>query len=297
MKYARILLAVASEIWAMHPDKLLALIDFLAMQAAGEKLSAEEIEARIAPQTAAAVAKQSGSVAILPLRGIIANRINMLGAISGGTSAEGFGQSIDQMAADDEVKAIIMDVDSPGGAAQGMDELSAKIAGLRGKKPIIAHVNGTCASAAYWIASAADEIVLSPSAWVGSIGAMTAHEDISAALEKAGIRKTVIASSPFKGENASHLPLSDDARGYMQSLVDQMGAMFEDRIASNRSIDRDLVRSNYGQGRMVLAKQAVAQGMADRIATLEETIARFGGGRGQAPKKFAAERQKRALSL
>lgn len=296
MKYARILMAVASEIWAMHPDKLLAMIDFLAMQAAGEKFSAEEIEARIAPNTAAAVAKRAGSIAILPVRGVIANRMNMLGSISGGTSAEGLGQQFDQVANDDGVKTIIMDVDSPGGSAQGMDELSAKIASLRGKKPIVAHVNGTCASAAYWIACGADEIVMSPSAWVGSIGAMTAHDDISEALAKLGVKKTVLTSSPFKGENAGHVPLSDEARAYTQGLVDQMGAMFEDRIAANRSVERDVVRSSYGQGRMVLAKQAVAQGMADRIATLDETVARFGGG-GPEPKKFASARESRALSL
>lgn len=297
MKYAHILLAVASEIWAMHPDKLLAMIDFLALQADGVKFDAAEIEARIAPQTAAAVARREGRVAILPLRGVIANRINMLGAISGGTSAEGFAQAFDQTVADDTVKAVIFDVDSPGGAAQGMDELSARIAAARGRKPIIAHVNATCASAAYWVACGADEIVMNPSAWVGSIGAMTAHEDISAALEKLGVKKTLITSSPFKGEASGHIPLSDEARAHLQNQVNVLGQMFEDRIAANRSVSREVVRAEYGQGRMVFAQQAVQHGMADRIATLEETIARFAGEPEPARRRLAPAREKRALAL
>ena len=217
-------------------------------------------------------------------------------AISGGTSAEQLGASFDQLIADDAVKAVVLDTDSPGGTVQGMEELSSKIAAARGSKPIVAHVNGIAASAAYWVTSGADEVVLSPTAMVGSIGAQTAHDDVSAAMEKAGITRTLITSAPFKNEAASHQPLSDDARAHLQAQVNAFGAMFESRIASNRGIDPAIVRANYGQGRMVMAEQAVAQGMADGIATLDETIARLSAGAAPA-KRFAAQREKRALAL
>lgn len=300
MKYARILMALASEPWAIQPEKLEAIIDFLALQASGEKLSAEQIEARIAPQTAAAVARKEGSVAILPLRGVIANRVNLLAEISGGTSCEGFGRAFASAINDDQVKAVILDVDSPGGTVQGTEELSAQIFAARGSKPIVAHVNATMASAAYWIGSAADEVVVTPTGWVGSIGVMTAHEDVSAALEKLGVKRTLFTSSPHKGEQSGHLPLSDEARQHIQGQVNTMGAMFVDRVAANRGVATSLVRETYGMGRMVLARQAVADGMADRVATLEETVARFGATTAPAKPKtraLAPERERRSLAL
>jgi signal peptide peptidase SppA len=299
MKYARILMAVASEIWAMQPEKLEAMVAFLAMQAEGGKFDARDIEARIAPQTAAAVARRDGAVAILPLRGVIANRMNMLTEFSGGTSSEAFAATFRQAATDETVKAIVLDVDSPGGAVQGTEELSALISSFRGSKPIVAQVNATAASAAYWIASSADEIVLTPTGWVGSIGVMTAHDDISAALERAGVKKTIISSAEFKNEAASHLPLTDAARAHIEQQCSFFDAMFVDRIAANRGVAASTVRSDFGQGRMVIGADAVSRRMADRIATMDETLARFGAIGAPASKRraLATQREKRALAL
>lgn len=301
MRYARILMAVASEIWAMQPEKLEAMIDLLALQAEGVKFTAQEIEARISPQTAAAVARREGAVAILPLRGVIANRMNMFSAISGGTSNEAFADLIRSAVADDGVKAIVLDVDSPGGNVQGTEELSSLIHSLRGQKPIVAQVNATAASAAYWIASAADEIVVTPTGWVGSIGTMTAHEDISAALEKAGVKRTVITSAEFKNEAPGHLALSDEARTQLEAQCAFFDRMFVDRVAANRGVSSATVRSDFGKGRMVIGADAVKAGMADRVATLDETLARFGVNRSTRPalssrSASASPRRHRALA-
>ncbi|MBB6011885.1 signal peptide peptidase SppA [Aquamicrobium lusatiense] len=296
MKYAHILLAVASECWAIDPDKLDQIVAFLALQASGEKLSAEEVEARITRQAERDVQRQEGAVAILPLRGVIANRMNMMSEISGGTSSESFGKMLDMAVADSGVKAIIMDVESPGGVVTGTDELSSRIFAARGRKPIIAHVNGYAASAAYWIASAADEIVLTSSAQVGSIGVIGVHDDVSAALEKMGVKKTIISSGKYKAEGNQFGPLSDEARENRQQQADSYYDDFIRAVARNRGVTLSAVRDGFGQGRMVRAEAAVAQGMADRIATLDETIARFTGQ--TAPRrKLAAEREKRALTL
>ena len=298
MKYARILLAVASEIWAMQPEKLEAMIAFLALQAEGVKFDAEDIEARISPQTAAAVARREGAVAILPLRGVIANRMNMFSSISGGTSNEAFAATMRATVADDAIKAIILDVDSPGGTVQGTEELSSLIHSMRGEKPIIAQVNATAASAAYWIASAADEIVMTPTGWVGSIGAMTVHDDISAAMEKAGVKRTVIQSAEYKNESPPHLPLTDEARAQLEAQCSFFDKMFVDRVASNRNISPALVRSDFGKGRMVIGSAAVKAGMADRIATMDETLARFGASRTPpSPSHRAASSPRRHRAL
>jgi signal peptide peptidase SppA len=304
MKYARILLAAASELWAMQPEKLQAMIDLLAMQAAGEKFSLDEIQARIGKAQEKAVAKRDGAIGILPLRGIIGNRMNLLGNISGGggASCEQFGAMFRAAQSDDQVKAIVVDVDSPGGNASGPDELSAEIFKARGDKPIIAHVNATAASAAYWIASAADEIVVTPSGGVGSIGVFAVHEDISAALEKAGIKKTLIGAPDFKGEGADFLPLSDETRAHVQEQVEERFNMFVKAVARNRGVSQTVVREKFGQGRMVSAPAALAAGMIDSIGTLEDVLQRFGASLTpprpeQHRKALAPARERRALDL
>ncbi len=296
MRYAHILLAVASEIWAIDPDKLDQIVAFLALQAAGEKLSAEEVEARITRQAERDVQRQEGAVAVLPLRGVIANRMNMMSEISGGTSSEKFGKMLDMSIADSGVKAIIIDVESPGGVVAGTDELSSRVFAARGTKPIIAHVNGYAASAAYWIASAADEVVMTSSAEVGSIGIIGVHDDVSAALEKMGVKKTIIKAGKFKAEGNSFGPLSEEAIEHRQLVINSYYDDFVRAVARNRGASLSAVRDGFGQGRMLRAEAAVAEGMADRIATLDETIARFSGQ--PAPRrKLAAQREKRALAL
>lgn len=298
MKYPHILAAFASEIWAMEESKLLAIVDLIAMQADGVKFTADEIEARIAPQTAAAVARREGTIAIVPLRGVIAPRVSMVpnSSTGGGTTAEGFAATIDRMAADEDVKAIVVDADTPGGNVLGGDEASAAIAAVRGNKPIVVQVNGSLASLGYWIGSSADEIVMTPSSQVGAIGVRTAYDDISAALEKEGIAREIISAGKYKGEGLLG-PLSDETRAYMQGRVDDYYGMFVDRVAKGRGVSADQVRNGFGQGRMLGAEAAVREGMADRIATMSETLARFGVTPTQPKRKLAPNREKRALAL
>lgn len=301
MKYAHILLAVASEYWAIDEDKFDQVVAFLALQATGDKLSSEEVQARISRQTEQSVARREGSVAILPYRGVSANRMSMMNDISGGVSYESFGKQFKSLTANPEIKAIIADVDSPGGVVSGVDELSQIIFEARGKKPIIAHVNSTCASAAYWAWTAADEIVLNPSAEVGSIGVMQVHDDVSAALEKVGIKRTLIAEGKFKGEGAPFQPLSEEALAFRKERAKLYYDRFVGRIASNRNVSASAVMNGFGQGRMVDAEAAIAAGMADRIATLDQTIARFAANTAiagsSANRTFAHERERRALEL
>lgn len=297
MKYPYLLAAFASEFWAMEETKLLAIVDLLAMQADGVKFTAEEIEARISPATASAVARKEGAVAVVPLRGVISPRASIVenSSTGGGTTAEGFAATIERMADDDSVKAIIVDADTPGGNVLGVDEASAAVAAVRGRKPIVVQVTGYLASAGYWIGASADEIVMSPSSAVGAIGVRTAYDDVTEALTKAGITREIIAAGKFKGEGLLG-PLSDDTRTYMQGRIDEYYGMFVDRVAAGRGVTAAAVRDGFGQGRMLGAKGAVREKMADRVATMKETLDRFGAG-GPAPRRLAPERERRALAL
>lgn len=285
MKYAHILAAFASEVWAMQPDKLHAIVEVIAFQVAGGKLSMEELEAKISDTRAKAVARQEGNVALLPLRGVIANRASIVGDVStgGGTSAEAFGKMFQAALRDDAIKAIVLDVDTPGGAVSGASELSQMIFDARGQKPIIASVNANMGSAGYWIGSAADEIAVTRSGAVGSIGVYGVHKDITKALELQGIKETVISAGKFKTEGAG--PLSDEALAAIQGRVDAAYDLFVKDVARNRGVTQQAVRDGFGQGRMVDAEPAVADGMADKIGTLEDTLQRLGASMYGAPIK------------
>lgn len=296
MRYAHVLMAVASEFWAIDPEKMDQIVSFLALQAAGDKFSSEELQARITKVQEREVVRQDGAVAVLPLRGVIGNRMNLLSEISGGTSNEGFGKKLDAAVDDPQVKAIIIDGDTPGGAVTGTDELASKIFAARGRKPIVCHVNGSLASAGYWIGTAADEVVMTRSSEAGSIGVLGIHDDVSAALEKLGVKKTIISAGKFKAEGWPFGPLSEEALAHRQERVASYYDDFVRAVARNRNVSLSAVKEGFGQGRMVRAEVAVAEGMADSIGTLDETIARFTSP--AAPRrKLAAEREKRALAL
>lgn len=300
MKYGRILLAVTEERWAIRESKLQDILAFLEAQAAGVKFSAEEIEARIGKGREQEVARQEGTVAVIPLRGVIANRMGMLDEVSGGISAERFGMLFQLALRDESIKAIVLDVDSPGGAVSGSEELSTMIYNARGKKPIVAQVDATAASAAYWIASAADEMVVTPTGAVGSIGVFGVHDDFSGALEKLGVKKTLISAGKYKTAGNSYEPLEDEARARIQARIDAAYDMFLKAVARNRNVSMAAVRSGFGEGDMVDAEPAVAEGMIDRISTMDETLQRFGASLYPTPAKaraVAVRREKRALAL
>jgi capsid assembly protease len=276
MRYEHICRWVLETPWAILPSKLAAILDVLALRASGEKLTEEEIRARIGA-AARPVHRVTGNVAVLPLIGTISHRAGMMSESSGGTSTERFTAAFRQALADPNVGAIVIDVDSPGGSVEGVPELSSEIFNARGPKSIVAVANAMAASAAYWIATAADELVVTPSGEVGSIGVWAAHEDDSAYLEQMGVKMSIIRAGKYKIEANPFEPLTEEARAAIQEQVNDYYSMFVDAVARNRGVTAKAVRDGYGEGRVVGAKQAKALGMVDRIATLDETIQRLTG--------------------
>ena len=291
MKYERVLVEIYRKPWAIMPEKLATICEIVSQRSLGEKLSHEEILARLEPYRAAArnsEAQSFGVVAVIPIYGVISHRMNLMSQVSGGTSIEKLTSQFRSAIADPGVKAIVFDIDSPGGTAEGVPELADEIIGARSKKKTVAVANCMAGSAAYWLASAADELVVAPSGAVGSIGVFTAHEDISAALEKEGVKVTLVSAGKYKTEGSELGPLSDEARAAMQAQVDAFYGMFVKSVAKGRGAAQASVRDGFGQGRIVLAADAVKQGMADRVGTFDETLARLGAGNGGSKKMAAA---------
>jgi signal peptide peptidase SppA len=291
----RVLQAFYATAWALDPTIHALMCQVLDRWATGVRLGADEIAAAVgsAPQGPAAIqarreaaSQASGGVAVIPVYGVLTHRAYAAANVSTPlTSTEALAEQFRAAIANSDVGSIVLDVDSPGGSVNGVQELGEVILQARGTKPVIAVANATAASGAYWIASQADEIVVTPSGAVGSIGVILQHVDASAAYEKVGVRKTIITAGRYKAEGADTGPLSDEASMYLQGLVDTHYTAFTKAVAKGRGAPIDTVRGPaYGEGRMRLAKAAVDSGMADRVDTLDNVIAKLA----RAPRRAAA---------
>lgn len=269
-----VLQAFVEKPWAILPSTLSTLEEIVIRHTNGEKLDAQEVQSRIHGATRPPD-RRVKSVAVLPLFGSIFPRANLMTEMSGATSAERFSAQFTELLKDPAIDAIILDINSPGGQVGGIPEAANKIFESRGIKPIIAVANHLAASAAYWIGTAADELVVSPSAEVGSIGVFAMHTDWSAALEQDGVKVSFVKAGRYKTAGNPYEPLTDETRAYIQEGVDEVYDQFVSAVARHRGVSVNDVRAGFGEGGLVSARQAVEQGMADRVGTLEETIERL----------------------
>ncbi|MBI1405699.1 MAG: S49 family peptidase [Caulobacter sp.] len=236
----------------------------------GETLFAVE-ETRLGAVTRDAAHSPPSAVAIIGLQGLLTPKgLSFFGRqITPGLG--NFRSALGQAAGNPDIAAIVIDTDSPGGTVAGTPETAAAVRAAAAIKPVIAMVDTIAASAAYWSISGATEIVATPSAELGSIGVMKMHLDHSKALEMEGVTATLIKAGKFKNDTFG--PLTDEARAAIQAQVDSAYDDFVKAVASGRGVSPNEVRNGFGEGRMVLAKDARAMGMIDRIATMQEVLA------------------------
>jgi signal peptide peptidase SppA len=240
----------------------------------------------------------SGSVALIPIHGAISHRISDVegASVQRGVSSERIGQWVDAAMNDDDISAIVLDINSPGGHVAGTVELANKIYGYRGGKPIVAVANANAASAAYWIGTAADRLYVTPSGMVGSIGVLMPHVDVSKKAENEGVKVTFIHAGERKVMGNEFEPLTDEVRAVMQEKIDKMYESFVGAVALHRGTDTENVKENFGKGDMVLANDALAAGMVDGVMTLEQVISELFSG--DAPrKKSSVSMKKRQLHI
>jgi len=259
-----ILQTIYGTTWAIVPERLKAMLVTAELRGGLENMP------DIVPQIA--ITGSRNSIGIIPLYGTITQRSDILSLFYGGTSTDGFTYIFNGMLNDNSIDAVIIDIDSPGGTVSGVPELSQTIHAARSTKPIYAIANSFAGSAAYWIGSAADKFYVTPSGEVGSIGVFVLHEDWSEAMKQMGVKPTFIHGGKYKVEANPFEPLEEEAREYIQQEVDVYYNMFVADIARNRDVPKSTVLKEYGQGRMVNARDAVRRGMADKIGTLTELI-------------------------
>lgn len=242
--------------WPIEPRALIALAE------AGS--GAEQMEP---PATGPRLAtKVRGAIAVIPLEGVIMP-----------WKAEAFADATASAAADPAIGGIVMAIDSPGGVITGVPEAAAEIFALRGSKPMVAISTGMMASAAYWIGSAADTLISSPSAYTGSIGVWTMHADLTKLLDDFGVKISLISAGKYKVEGNWFEPLGDEARAAIQTDVDEAYDMFLKAVARHRGVTAAAVRNGYGEGRVLSAERAKEADLVDRIGTLGAVLSSMAG--------------------
>ena len=206
---------LVGEAWAMEPSHLHRFVERLAASVEGANVLEHEAARRAAfPVDEGPGYTVDGGVAVVPVRGVILRTVPGwfawfdVSATSTVRTREALSAALD----DPSVDGIVLAVDSPGGTVSGLQELADAVHAVRGKKPIVAQVDGLCASAAYWIASQADAIHATADSLSGSIGVYRVAYDYSRMLDAAGVRTNVISSHPLKGAGVFGAPLTDAQR-------------------------------------------------------------------------------------
>jgi capsid assembly protease len=269
------LLDILNSPWAIQPEKLREINAIYSAHVRGERIDLEALEAKLGRPVRSEPKRFEvvDGVAVIPLEGVIAKRMNLFSDISGGTSSELVGRDIRDAVGDSSVHSIVLAVDSPGGTVDGTQALADQVMAAREQKPVVTFASGTMASAAYWIGSAASRAYIADSTTaVGDIGVVATHVDVSAAEEKQGIKTTEIFAGKYKRIATQHAPLSKEGRETIQDQVDYTYSLFVGAVAKQRGATEKKVLEDMADGRIFIGQQAVDAGLVDGITTLGALI-------------------------
>ena len=259
----RALELAASRPWLMLPEALDTL-----MAVADRQGDPEALEARLGRplDNTRAVSLRDG-VAVIPVTGPIMRYANLFTRISGATSTQELATDLQAALDDPKVRSILLNVDSPGGEANGISELADMVFAARDKKPIKAYIGGTGASAAYWIASAASEVVINDTGIAGSIGAALEVRLRSDAQD--GKRYEIVSrNAPNKRPDLS----TEAGRAKIAETIDALGNVFAAKVAGYLGVKAEDVPAMGDHGGLKVGAAAVEAGLAHRVGSLEALL-------------------------
>jgi signal peptide peptidase SppA len=199
-------------------------------------------------------------IGIIPVVGVIGKGLSPLEKMMGAADVNEVSEALDAFAANPEVEKVALQISSPGGTVTGVEELANKVRSFG--KPTLAYTDSEMASAAYWIGSAADRVVASPSSTVGSIGVYMAIPDYSEAAKMAGIKMVVLKSGKFKGAGIEGTSLNEDQIQNLQASVETIHAEFKEAV----NMKRKMVKAEAMEGQTFSGKQAAAHGLVTGLA-------------------------------
>jgi len=263
------LLDILNSPWAIIPTKLEEIRNIYLTHLRGDKIDIKKIEMDYGQsmQNNPQGYEIKNEVAIIPIEGVIAKKANLFHKVSGGASTELIARDLRNAIADKGVSQIVLYIDSPGGSVDGTQELAGLVSELKKIKQIFAYTDGCIASAAYWIASAADKIYISGDTNdIGSIGVVATHTDISKREEMIGVKTTEITAGKFKRIVSNYEPLSKDGREVIQEQIDLLYTAFVSDVAKYRNASINDVLEKMADGRVFIGRQAIDQGLVDGVS-------------------------------
>jgi protease-4 len=192
------------------------------------------------------------------------------------------------------IKAVVVRIDSPGGAVAPTQEIYEEIEKLRKKKPVIASLGGMAASGGYYIASACDQVVSNPGTLTGSIGVIMELGNVEELMKKIGVQGYNIKSGANKDIGTPFKPLSPEGKAILQALVNNVHAQFVSAVAKGRKMDEEKVRE-LADGRVYSGEQAKGLGLVDLLGNMEDAVAeaaKRGGIKGKPQVVYSRAEQK-----
>jgi capsid assembly protease len=285
MKFLMDLLS-RTPIWAIRPEAIAT-----ALTALRNGLEAHTGQWEAAKPTV--IGPSTNKVAVIPIQGVL----SMDGPSWYGSNYNTISKAVEDAASNPEVKAIVLQVDSPGGEVTGLPETAAIIAAAAQKKPVTAMVEGMSASAAYFLSSQANQIVLTPSGEVGSVGVRMMHVDVSGMLEGMGYKVTELYSGDFKTEWSPYKPLSDEAKADMMPRLEAVHTEFINAVQAGRGarVTEDIKSKRFGEGRMFSSDSAIAHGLVDKVQSSREFFRSMIPAETAAPMSFPLHSKKHEL--
>lgn len=210
----------------------------------------------------------TGNIALIKVEGIIGKHLSLMETDCGGCDCDCIADQLEEAANDENITSIVMYFNSPGGTVTGVKELGDLIAEVNTKKKCYAYTDTLCASAAYWVASQCESVIVAPSAEIGSVGVYCLLTDNSRQLEDEGIKINAISAGKYKLSGAPFRPLTDEERSMFQADIDKTYMTFKSAVTSKRNISDDFL-----QGQCFSGDDAVTNGLADSTCnTLEQLI-------------------------
>lgn len=221
---------------------------------------------------------KQGNVGVVSVRGPLVPSAPWYAKYVGMTGYDEIRQALVAAANDPEIGAILLDVNSGGGAVAGVTDVAELISNIDAKvKPVQTFSDGMIASAALWIGSSGRSLQIGKVTEAGSIGVLTVHKEMTKALEQAGITATVLRSAEYKALGNPMEPLSDKAKTEILGQLKHLDAMFNAHMADSRGYTEDMAREKFGNGRVFIGQQAVDVGLVDAVSNFDSVVSAIQG--------------------
>ncbi len=205
-------------------------------------------------------------VAVIKISGVISMDSGEGVFSTEATTPEEFKSQLDRALSDGSVKAILIEINSPGGSVVASEEIAEAIKEAKQKKPVVAWLGEIATSGGYYVASASSYIVADPGTITGSIGVISVFPEYSRLLEKLGINMTVIKAGEYKDFSTGYRPLTEEERRMVEDIIYDFYEQFIAEVAQNRNLSVEHVK-RIAEGRIYSAKRAKELGLVDEVGT------------------------------